>query len=107
VFDVPSGTSLDALGSCPVTVAQNVPDTVKAKAAADDAAMATEVASLAEKAAKAAAEAQKAADEKAAAKARGEAIGSFIGGLFGGGGEAGVIDPTKVPPIPLPRLHRA
>jgi murein L,D-transpeptidase YafK len=107
VFDVPGGTALDALGSCPVTVAQNVPETVKAKAAADEAAMAQEVANLADKAAKAAAEAQKAADEKAAAKARGEAIGSFFGGMFGGGGEAGVIDPSKVAPIPLPRLHRA
>lgn len=107
VFDVPGGTALDPLGSCPVTVAQNVPDTVKAKAAADDAAMAHEVANLANKAAKEAADAQKLADEQAAAKARGEAIGSFIGGLFGGGAEAGVIDPKKVPPIPLPRLHRA
>ncbi len=107
VFDVSGGTALDPLGSCPVTVAQNVPDSVKAKAAADDAAMAQEVANLANKAAKEAAAAQKLADEQAAAKARGEAIGSFIGGLFGGGGEAGVIDPNKVPPIPLPRLHRA
>lgn len=107
VFDVPGGTALDPLGSCPVTVAQNVPDSVKAKAAADDAAMAQEVANLANKAAKEAAAAQKLADEQAAAKARGEAIGSFIGGLFGGGAEAGVIDPNKVPPIPLPRLHRA
>jgi murein L,D-transpeptidase YafK len=107
VFDVPGGTALDALGSCPVTVAQNVPASVKAKAAADDAAMQQEVASLAERQAKAAAEAQKAAEAEAAAKARGEAIGSFIGGLFGGGGEAGVIDPSKVPPIPLPRLQRA
>jgi murein L,D-transpeptidase YafK len=107
VFDVPGGTTLDALGSCPVTVAQNVPASVKAKAAADDAAMAQEVASLADKAAKAAADAQKAAEAEAAAKARGEAIGSFIGGIFGGGGEAGVIDPNKVPPIPLPRLQRA
>lgn len=107
VFDVPGNTSLDALGSCPVTVAQNVPASVKAKAAADDAAMQAEVAALVDKAAKAAAEAQKAADAEAAAKARGEAIGSFIGGIFGGGDTAGVIDPTKVPPIPLPRLHRA
>ncbi|MDB5540025.1 MAG: hypothetical protein JWQ89_1752 [Devosia sp.] len=107
VFGVPSGETLDALGSCPVTVAQNVPDSVKAKAAADDAAVAKEVASLADKAAKAAAEAQKAAETEAAAKARGEAIGSFIGGLFGGGGAPGSIDPSKVPPVPLPRLHRA
>ena len=107
VFDVPGGSSLDALGSCPVTVAQNVPASVKAKAAADDAAMQAEVTALADKAAKAAAEAQKAADAEAAAKARGEAIGSFIGGIFGGGDTAGVIDPTKVPPIPLPRLKRA
>ena len=106
VFDVPGGTSLDALGSCPVTVAQNVPASVKAKAAADDVAMQSEVAALADRAAKAAAEAQKAADAEAAAKARGEAIGSFIGGIFGSG-EAGVIDPNKVPPIPLPRLQRA
>lgn len=107
VFDVPGGTALDPLGSCPVSVAQNVSDSVKAKAAADDAAMAQEVANLANKAAKQAADAQKAADEQAAAKARGEAIGSFIGGLFGGGAEAGVIDPKKVPPIPLPRPQRA
>lgn len=107
VFDVPGGTALDPLGSCPVTVAQNVPETVKAKAAADEAAMAQEVANLADKAAKAAAEVQKAADEKAAAKARGEAIGSFFGGMFGGGAEAGVIDPSKVAPISLPRLPRA
>lgn len=107
VFDVPGGETLDALGSCPVTVVQNVPASVKAKAAADDAAMQAEVAALADKAAKAAAEAQKAADAEAAARARGEAIGSFIGGIFGGGDTAGVIDPTKVPPIPLPRLKRA
>ena len=75
--------------------------------AADDAAMQQEVASLADKAAKTAADAQKAAEAEAAAKARGEAIGSFIGGIFGGGDTAGVIDPTKVPPIPLPRLKRA
>lgn len=110
VFDVPGGTALDALGSCPVSVAQNVPASVKAKAAADEAAMQSEVASLASKAAKAAADAQKAAEAEAAAKARGEAIGSFIGGLFGGGGgggATGVIDPAKVPPVPLPRPHRA
>ncbi|MBL8596073.1 MAG: hypothetical protein JNK01_25580, partial [Devosia sp.] len=75
--------------------------------AADDAAMAQEVANLADKAAKQAAAEQKAADERAAAKARGEAIGNFFGGMFGGGAETGVIDPTKVAPIPLPRLHRA
>lgn len=107
VFDVPGGTTLDALGSCPVTVAQNVPASVKAKAAADDAAMQQQVASLADKAAKAAADAQKAAEAETAAKSRGEAIGSFIGGLFGGGATAGVVDPNKVPPIPLPRLKRA
>ena len=107
VFDVPGGSSLDALGSCPVTVAQNVPDSVKAKAAADDAAVAREVAALKDKAAKAASDAQKAAEAEAAAKSRGEAIGSFIGGMFGGGAQAGVIDPNKVPPIPRPRLQRA
>lgn len=107
VFDVPGGTALDAVGACPVTVAQNVPASVKAKMAADDAAMVTEVANLADKAAKAAAEAQKAADAEAAAKARGEAIGSFIGGLFGGEQVQGVIDPSIKPPIPLPRIHRA
>ncbi|WP_423066429.1 L,D-transpeptidase family protein [Devosia sp. CN2-171] len=108
VFDVPGGTALDALGACPVTVAQNVPASVKAKMAADEAAVATEVANLADKAAKAAAEAQKAAEAEAAAKARGEAIGSFIGGLFGGGEQVtGVIDPSIKPPMPLPRIHRA
>ncbi|WP_337956276.1 murein L,D-transpeptidase family protein [Devosia sp. ZB163] len=107
VFDVPAGTSLDALGACPVTVAQNIPDSVKAKAAADDAAVAQEVANLADKAARAAAEAQKQADAEAAAKQRGDAIGSFFGGLFGGGQEQGVIDPSKAAPKPLPRLPRA
>ncbi len=107
VFDVPGGTMLDAMGACPVTVAQNVPASVKAKMAADDAAMATEVANLATKAAKAEEEARKAAEAQAAAKARGEAIGSFIGGLFGGEQVQGVIDPTVQPVVPLPRIRRA
>jgi len=105
VFGVPTDTALDPLAGCPVTVAQAIPASVKAKAAADDAEMAEQVAMLSDKAARAAAEAQKAADAEAAAKARGEAIGSFIGGLFGG--EQGVIDPSITPPVPLPRLHRA
>ncbi len=107
VFDVPSGTMLEAQGACPVTVAQNVPQAVKDKAAADEAAMAAQVAQLADKEARAAAEAQKAADAQAAAKARGEAIGSFIGGLFGGGEAQGVLDPSIRPPVPLPRIHRS
>lgn len=108
VFDVPGGTVLDAAGACPVAVAQNIPQSVKDKMVADEAAMATEVASLADKAAKAAVEAQKVADAEAAAKARGEAIGSFIGGLFGGGQQVqGIIDPSIIPPIPLPRIHRS
>ena len=107
VFDVPGGTVLDAQGSCPVTVAQNVPQSVKAKMMADEAALASEVASLADKAAKAAAEAQRVAEAQAAAKARGEAIGSFIGGLFGGEQVQGVIDPSIQPPIPKPRIHRS
>lgn len=105
-FGMPVDTALDPLGSCPVSVAQAIPDNVRAKMAADDAAMALEVAAIADRAAKAAAEAQKTAEAEAAAKARGEAIGSFIGGLFGGQPQ-GTIDPSKVPPIPLPPPRRA
>ena len=92
---------------CPVEVAQAVPASVRAKMAADDLAMAKEVATIADRKAKAAAEAEAAARAEAAAKARGEAIGSFIGGMFGGGDTAGVIDPSKVAPVPAPRLNRA
>jgi murein L,D-transpeptidase YafK len=107
VFDVPGGTVLDPLAACPVSVAQNVPQSVKDKAAADEAAMTAKVAALAGQAAKAAAEAKKVADAQAAAKARGEAIGSFIGGLFGGEQVQGTVDPSIIPPVPLPRIHRS
>lgn len=107
VFGVPRDTALDATAMCPVEVAQAVPASVKAKMAADDVAMAKEVAAIADRKAKAAAEVEAAARAEAAAKARGEAIGSFIGGMFGGGDTAGVIDPSKVAPVPAPRLNRA
>ncbi|MGV3490673.1 MAG: L,D-transpeptidase family protein [Devosia sp.] len=100
-FGVPAGTAMDPLGACPAAVAQSIPENVRAKMAADDAAMAQQVASLANKAAQDAAAAEKLAAEQAAAKARGEAIGSFIGGLFGGTPD-GAVDPSKVVPVPLP-----
>jgi len=106
VFDVPSGSSLDASAACPATVASLSPD-LQAKQAADDAAMGKVVADMAAKDAKAAADVQKAAEAEAAAKARGEAIGDFIGGVFGGGDGQKVIDPSVEAPVPAPRLNRA
>jgi murein L,D-transpeptidase YafK len=106
VFDVPSGSSLDANAACPTNVASLAPD-LQAKQLADQAAMDKAVTDLAAKDAKAAADAQKAADTEAAAKARGEAIGSFIGGMFGGGDGQKTIDPSVEAPVPAPRLNRA
>jgi len=105
-FGVPSGTMLDPLGSCPAIVAESIPASVAAKLAADDAALTTQVAALADRAAKAAADAEKAKAAEAAAKERGEAIGNFIGGLFGGGqpaAPAAPVDPTVEAPVPVPR----
>ena len=110
VFGVPAGTTLEAAAACPAAVAEWIPAAVKSKMAADDAAVATEVAALADREAKAAAEAQKAADAEAAAKARGEAIGSFIGGLFGGAQpapQAPAATPDPNAPVPAPRPDRA
>jgi murein L,D-transpeptidase YafK len=113
VFDVPreGAQVLDAAAACPASVGGS--DTMVAalqqKQAADNAAMQTEVASLAEKAAKAKADAEKAAAEEAALKARGEAIGDFVGGLFGGGKDDGaqkVVNPDLVAPVPAPRIKR-
>ena len=106
VFDVPSGSSLDASAACPTNVASLSPD-LQAKQLADQAAIDKAVADLAAMDAKAAADAQKAAEAEAAAKARGEAIGSFIGGIFGGGDGQKVIDPSVEAPMPAPRLNRA
>jgi murein L,D-transpeptidase YafK len=106
VFDVPAGSSLDAMAACPVTVASLSPD-LQAKQAADEAAMQKVMADMAAKDAKAAADAQKAADTEAAAKARGEAIGSFFGGMFGGGSAQPAIDPSIEAPVPAPRPNRA
>jgi murein L,D-transpeptidase YafK len=106
VFDVPSGTTLDASAACPTSVASLSPD-LQAKQAADQAAMDKAVSDLQAKEAKAAADAQKAADDEAAAKARGEAIGDFFGGMFGGGDRQKVIDPTVEAPVPAPRPNRA
>ncbi len=103
VFGLPEGTSLDAAGTCPPSVAAAMTAEIKAKMAADDAALTKLVADLDTQAAKQAADAQKAADAEAAAKARGEAIGSFIGGLFGGQTTG---DPSLVAPVPAPRLTR-
>ncbi|WP_374624941.1 L,D-transpeptidase family protein [Devosia sp.] len=107
VFNVPGETALEAAASCPAAVAQAVPAELRAKMAADDAEIARQIAALEDKAAKAAVEAERAAAAEAEARARGEAIGDFIGGLFGGGDAAKVIDPSKVAPVPAPRLHRA
>ena len=106
VFDVPSGTTLDASAACPTSVASLSPD-LQAKQAADQAAMDNAVSDLQAKEAKAAADAQKAAEAEAAAKARGEAIGDFFGGMFGGGDGQKVIDPTVEAPVPAPRPNRA
>jgi murein L,D-transpeptidase YafK len=109
VFGVPSGTTLEAAGACPAAVAEWIPASVKSKMAADDAAVATEVAALAAREAKAVADTQKAAEAEAAAKARGEAIGSFIGGLFGGAQpapQAPAATPDPNAPVPAPRPDR-
>jgi len=106
VFDVPAGSSLDAVAACPTNIASLSPD-LQAKQLADQAAIDKAVADLAAKDAKAAADAQKAAEAEAAARARGEAIGSFIGGIFGGEGGQGTIDPSIKAPVPAPRLNRA
>ena len=111
VFDVPrAGTAvLDAVAACPAGVGEStMTAALQQKQAADEAAVAIEVAALADKEARAAAEAEKAAAALAAAKARGEAIGSFVGGLFGTK-DAGVektIDPTLKAPVPAPRIKR-
>jgi murein L,D-transpeptidase YafK len=108
VFGMPTGTSLEAAAACPPSAASWITADLKAKMAADDAALATQVASLEAKAAKAAADAEQQKRAEAEAKARGEAIGSFIGGLFGSDGDtAKTIDPSKVAPVPAPRLNRA
>jgi len=112
VFDVPrtSVGVLDAVAACPAGVGETtMTAALQQKQAADEAAMASEVAMLAASQAKAAAEAEKAAAEQAALKARGEAIGSFVGGLFGGGKDAGVqkvINPSLKAPVPAPRIKR-
>lgn len=111
VFDVPGGgaTVLDAVAACPAGVGQaTMTAELQKKQAADEAAMAVEVAALADKEAKAAAEAEKLAAAEVAAKARGEAIGSFVGNLFGAkdADAQKVIDPTLVAPVPAPRIKR-
>jgi len=106
VFGIPAGTTMEATAACPAVVAQSIPDAVKAKMAADDAAFAVEVAALTARDAKAAAEAQKAADAEAAAKARGEAIGSFFGGLFGGGQPPQTVTADPDAPVPAQRPDR-
>ena len=111
VFDVPRGaaTVLDAAAACPPGLGQSTMSAaLQHKQAADEAAMATEVAALAAQDARAQAEAEKAAAELAAAKARGEAIGSFVSSMFGGrdAGVGKVIDPTLKAPVPAPRIKR-
>lgn len=110
VFDVPRSVAvLDAAAACPAEVGTMMTAALRNKQAADEAAMAIEVAALAAKEAKAAAEAEKLAAEQAALKARGDAIGNFVGGLFGGGKDADVtktIDPTLRAPVPAPCIKR-
>ncbi|MGN6488070.1 MAG: L,D-transpeptidase family protein [Devosia sp.] len=106
VFDVPAGSSLDALAACPTDVASLSPD-LQAKQAADNAAIDKAMADRAAKDARVAAEARKAADAQAAAKARGEAIGGFFGGVFGGGAAQSTVNPAIVAPVPAPRPNRA
>jgi murein L,D-transpeptidase YafK len=113
VFGLPreSAQVLDAAGACPAPPSS---DTMIAaltkKKAADEAAMAIEVAALEAKAAADAAAAERAAAEQAAVKARGEAIGDFVGSIFGGGKTDAevekVVDPTLIAPIPAPRIER-
>lgn len=111
VFDVPSGVGpLEATAACPQGVGQaTMTAALQQKQAADEAAMAAELATLATREAKAAADAEKAAAQQAEAKARGEAIGSFIDGIFGGGKDADVqkvIDPSLKAPMPAARIKR-
>jgi murein L,D-transpeptidase YafK len=100
---------LEAAGACPApSAADTLVAAVKTKQAADNAAIATEVAALEAKASAAAEAAANEAARQAELKARGEAIGNFVGSIFGGGGEPveKVIDPTLVAPIPAPPIRR-
>lgn len=111
-FDVAGAQSLSAAGTCPGRRADDsLVAALTKKQAADNAVLATEVASLTAKKAKADAEAEKKAAEEAALKARGEAIGNFVGGLVGGGEQkpasGGTIDPKQVAPIPAPPIKRS
>lgn len=112
VFDVTGagGAPLDAVGACPANTGDaGLLTALAAKAAADDAAMATEVTNETNRQAKAAEEQARAERERAAAAARGEAIGSFIGGIFGqnkDGDVQKVVDPTLKAPIPAPPKKR-
>ena len=112
VFDLRrSGTEvLNAVDACPpVSSDDTMIAALAKKQAADDAAMAAEVAALEAENARAADEAAKRAAEEAALKARGEAIGSFVSGIFGGGKDDGagkVVDPNLVAPVPAPRIKR-
>jgi murein L,D-transpeptidase YafK len=111
VFDVPRANAeiLDAVAACPPGTGETTVTTaLRQKQAADEAAMRTEIASLASKEAKAAAEAERLAAEQSALKARGEAIGSFVGGLFGGkdADVKKIVDPTLKAPVPAPRIKR-
>ncbi|MDP1732329.1 MAG: murein L,D-transpeptidase family protein [Devosia sp.] len=111
VFDVPrpSAEVLDAVAACPAGIGETTMTVaLRQKQAADEAAMVTEVAALADKEAKARAEAERLAAEQAALKARGETIGSFVGGLFGGkdGDVKKVINLTLKAPVPAPRIKR-
>lgn len=111
VFDVPSGIGvLEASAACPPGVGgTTMTAALQQKQAADEAAMAAEVAVLAAREAQRGTEAEKLAAEQAALRARGEAIGSFVGGIFGGGKDADVqrvIDPSLKAPVPAARIKR-
>lgn len=106
VFDVPRSGVLDAVAACPPGIGEStMTAALQQKQAADDAAVASELAAVAAIEARERAAADKAAADAAAAKARGEAFGSFIGGLFGGadGGAEKVVDPSIEAPTPATR----
>ena len=101
VFNTAMGAPLDAMGACPVITASAA---LLAKQAADEAAVADQLA-LRE---------QQAASE-AAIKARGEAVTGAVGGIFGGigglfgGGQEDVapVITGKPAPVPMPPLIRS
>ena len=101
IFNTASGAPLDAMGACPTVTASAA---LLAKQAADEAAVANQLALREQEAA-----------SQAAIKARGEAVNGAVGGIFGGigglfgGGQQDVapVITGKPAPAPMPPLIRS